>query len=248
MSRILRFIGIIFFACLIGVSANALKSMYESGQLFETYNSSRKANITLLCVSLFAMTTLMDFELVRARRRMKKRRFGEVRHQPEDIEIAGGPANIYSAPQVWDEWKAPRSRSARSREQPTLDMTPIWQTTLRICCLTMPFLYILLYLQYTMRIEDAAQYRWLEIGILSSLLLFSAATNVGIYRQRPWGFICGYVMAVFSLLLFPFGTGVGLIMFLSLAGVTPLYVTAKQDSEKAKRRMKAKKRLQAPVT
>ena len=76
MLRIIRVIGIVIFALLIGLSANALTEMYESGQLLEKYNSARKSNITLLGISVLALAILGYFELTRGRRLAARRGYG----------------------------------------------------------------------------------------------------------------------------------------------------------------------------
>ncbi len=68
MLRMLRILGIVVFASMIGFSANSLRKMHESGELLDKYNSQRKADITLLGVSFLAISALGYFEVSRVRR------------------------------------------------------------------------------------------------------------------------------------------------------------------------------------
>jgi hypothetical protein len=52
------------------------------------------------------------------------------------------------------------------------------------------------------------------------LLLGSVLASVGILRRKTWGIKFGYAMAVFHLLIFPFGTAAGFVMLIALMGVT----------------------------
>ena len=65
MLRVLRILGIVVFAVIVGISANNLWDMHQTGELTERYNSARKANVTMLVFSIMAVVGLgcaPDFE------------------------------------------------------------------------------------------------------------------------------------------------------------------------------------------
>ncbi len=117
MLRVIRIIGIVVFALLVGFSGNSLREMHENGELMERYNSGRKANITLLSVSVVGVVALSWFELVGARRRGKRPGYGVRHYREEKAETPSDQdvTSIYSAPKSVDEWKSRRSSRGRPR-------------------------------------------------------------------------------------------------------------------------------------
>ncbi|MEN8254754.1 MAG: hypothetical protein ABFR33_04710 [Verrucomicrobiota bacterium] len=247
MPRLLRISGILFFAILIGFMANRLQELYEAGTLFEQYNSQRKADITLLIVSICGLAALGFFELVLSRRRVEQHGFGLASIKKDPEPAVGDSASIYAAPEAIDEWQGRQERISKSRRRLSLEISGLWMSLLRVCCGVLPVVYLYTLVDYL--------FIWLPTGagslglsiLFPVLFLGSALASVGILRKKVWGLNFGYAMAIFHLLIFPIGTAAGLVMLVGLMGATSEFTTPEREHRRkairrAKRRRKAKRR------
>lgn len=245
MTRTLRFLGVVAFAFLFGLSANVLKGMYDSGQLFETYNSDRKAYITLLCFSFIGFSSLLALELALVRRKKSGRRFGEVFHQKTQKDCAENFGDIYAGHKTDENQPSKRSRSSRSYPGSKTKTADHWQLVLRTSCLIVPFLYTFVYINHAVRARSGYTVDWMDLGIFTSLIAFSAATVVGVHRKKLWGYVFAYVLVMLNLLLFPVGTMLGLVMLLALSGTTTFFDDARRVWKKNRKMKRAAKRMRA---
>jgi hypothetical protein len=218
----------VFCAVLVGDAGNRLWKLYEAGTLFEQYNSERKTALTLLAVFGVGLATLCILEVVRI-----KRRVGPFRPLPRRDPAAPAtdePAStsIYTAPKVVDAWQDRREgsvmiTSSRRMVLPmfqSFSMIRMWMSILRIYCGVLPVVYTYTLLNYLIL--------WLPNGagnivltiLFPLLMLGSVMTSTGILRKKRWGMYAGYAMAVFHLLIFPFGTAAGFVMLIALLGAT----------------------------
>lgn len=238
MLRVLRIIGIVVFAALVAFSAHQLQKLYTSGTLFEQYNSARKANVTLLGVSVSALGVLGFFELARERNHFSTRRgYGgvPVRRQKTPVETVGVTSSIYAAPETIDAWQGRRTRPPKSRHKQAVDLSGVWMSLLRICCMVLSLSSAgLLVLQLATGFVGAHESVWLT-GFLAFMTIFSGVTVWGVVTKKVWGLTCGYLLAICNLLIFPFGTVAGLIMLLGLVGATPLFVQPARERRRAAR-------------
>lgn len=219
MLRFLRITGVIVFAVLIGLSANSLKQMHESGELFEKYNSSRRANITLLSFSLIALGALGLFEIAGIQRQQRRQRYGVRRHQSFSEEETEGldSTSIYASNHKSDDWE----RKRRTKHTKTYAESPKYREGmsmrfLRSMSIVLPMLYAIM-LGYVLM--NAPEDSFLAIflpSMLSTLLLISLVASIGINRKRTWGLTFGYILALLNLVIFPIGTAVGLFLILGL--------------------------------
>jgi len=240
----LRVTGIVIFALLVGVSANSLYDMHESGQLLEKYNSSRKSNITLLGVSILALGVLGFFELTRVRRTEARRGYGGSAYDsdPEDAVDGLDTTSIYAAPKTMDAWQGRRTHASKSRSRKQqFEMTDVWMGLLRICCIVLPLLYLGLLVINLIRMNAAEGVVWLLPTVFSALIFLSLVTAFGVFRKKGWGMSLGYVLAICNLLVFPFGTAIGLFLLMGLVGSTPLFAVPASERRRNARRKAAKK-------
>jgi hypothetical protein len=243
MTRVLRYVGIVAFAFLIGLSANALVSMYESGTFFETYNSSRRANLTLMCFSVTGLVTLLGVELFLKTRRSRRFLYGENRYQDKKEKPSSAHADIYAVSHDVDEWKSRKTRSSRSAGTHSVDITDIWQMILRTSCLLVPFLLFFIVVRQASRASVDILQRPVELGIALFVALFALLTASGIHQKKIWGYICGYMIAIINLILFPLGTALGLVMLLALSGTSPILFDLLKQRARRKRRLRAGKKV-----
>jgi hypothetical protein len=251
MLRFLRVAGIVVFALLVGIAANNLWNMHLDGNLTERYNSARKANITLVFFSLAAVGVLGYFELYRMRSIGRGRVPYGRRHRAEADEgraITDGTdtANIYSAPPTVDDWKGRRTRSSKSRQKQRMEQSGIWLWWLRICCVAVPLIYGSLLAKTLLAPADAQELPWLLPAALGAMVLFSAVTAIGLLARKAWGMALGYVVAICNLMVFPFGTVLGLFLIMGLAGSSAEFMVPDSKKRRAARR-KASERAQAMV-
>jgi len=243
MLRLLRISGILFFAVLIGFAANRMQELYETGTLFERYNSQRKADITLLATSICGIATLGFFEFARSRRRFEWR--GYIPMKKEQRLAVDGPdsAGIYAAPESIDEWQGRREHISKSHRRLDMDAVNFWMGLLRIYCIVLPVVYLYTFVNYL--------FFWLPGGagslvltiMFPVLLLGSVLTSVGLLRKKAWGMSLGYTMAIFHLLIFPVGTFAGLVMLVALVGSTSEFIVPERKRRRAaRRRARAKRR------
>jgi len=234
MLRLLRIVGILFFAALIGSTAAQLRELYKAGTLFEQYNSQRKADITLLAVSICGLATLSAFEIFRSRRRSVRRSFVSMNKGEQSVVGGLGENNIYDAPETVDKWQGRSVRIPKSRHRQVPEMTGLWMGVLRIYCLVLPVLYLYTLVNYLFFWLPSGAGNWFLSFLFPVLFLGAALTSAGILRKKTWGINIGYVMAIFHLLIFPLGTAVGLVMLFGLLGVASEFAIPER-----KRRRKA---------
>lgn len=247
MLRFLRITGIVLFAVLVGFGANNLWKMYQSGDLADEYNSARKANITLTSFSALALVVLGYFEIAGLRRFSEPRGYGgDAEH--DDAEKAGSrdTSSIYSTPTKVDEWKGHRSHSSHSHRHRRLEGANIWMGLLRIFCIVFPLIYSGLLVLYLMKPPEAQEIRWLLPAVYGALVVFSLVTSIGLLAKKKWGLILGYVLSISNLVIFPFGTALGLILLITLVGASAVFLVADREKRRAARR-KTSRSMQALV-
>lgn len=246
MLRLLRIVGIVVFACIIGFAANSLWKMHETGELLERYNHAPKANLTLLVFSVILLSTLGYFEVTRVRRLSRRQRYGAAHYNEKTGSGIDGldSSSIYAAPQTVDVWKGPRSRNSgrkhqrrsRSKQKPEAEAGAVWMRLLQLVCLFLPVAYlILLGLNLMQGHEDI----WVTVllpTVFGILFILSLVATVGIFGKKIWGMMIGYALAVCNLLIFPYGTAIGLILMMGLVGSSPIF----EVSAAAERRKKAR--------
>lgn len=246
MVRLLYISGMVFFAVLIGDTAHRLQEMHRAGTLFDEYNSDRRAAITLLAVSSCGLAALCVIEIVRLKRRFEQPDFVSMGPEQEAAEgDDSSSADIYAAPKTVDEWQERRSRltiSTRSWRPSlqVLEISTLWMRVLRVYCGVLPVIYTYTFLNYLFLWLPCGAGNWILSILFPVLLLCSVLTAVGILRRKPWGIKFGYAMAIFHLLIFPFGTAAGFVMLIALMGATsdfaPPRRRIRQVSGKSKRR------------
>ncbi len=235
MLRTLRIVGIVVFALMLGYAANTLYKMYAAGSLLEQYNSDRKAGITLMVLSVFALGALGAFEF-RGLKNRQQYRYGQRRYMDGEpgkraVEV---PSNIYSAPQSVDEWQGHRvSRGKpRHRQKPLPEMHEVWLKVLRILSMVLPLLYFVGFLVLYSKGMAPNGYGWLYPAIGASYVLIAVIAAFGILRRKPWGLSVGYVLAILNLVFFPVGTAIGLLLLVSLVGASSALVQPSSRSRK----------------
>ena len=242
MLRILRIAGILFFALMIGVSANTLWTMNESGELFEKYNSRRKSNITIFGTSILAVGILGAFELSKARSRTPYQGFSRPQDDQDNRPAAATrTTDIYAAPEHSDEWGS-RKVYSRPGYKHSIDLVVMWMALLRIFCFVLPTLYLVLLVAYMMQSDTIDPKYWVQVGVLGVMALVAFIAATGLCLQKTWGYTLGYVVAIINLLYFPYGTGLGLIVLVALVGAAPLFTVSDKDRRRAKRKKAAGKK------
>ncbi len=228
MLRMLRVIGIIVFALIVGYSANSLYTMYESRRLFEPYNSQRKADITLFAVSITALLSLGSYEVRRLGNSSRDRRYGERRYTDEMIRESesGNVSNIYSTPETRDEWQGKRRSSSRSHKfkyRPARDLPAIWMGLLQIICIVLPLIYAGIFsVLYGQGLGNTLG-MWLFSTLSSVFILIPIISAIGIFQKKTWGLSLGYLLAVLNLIVFPIGTAIGLLLLIALVGASSVF-------------------------
>jgi hypothetical protein len=239
MFRGLRIVGIIVFALLVGMSANVLWQMHESGELLERYNSRRKANVTLLAFSAIAVAALGAIEGMYLYRQGDRYRLGSS-PLPVEKDTADGldSSSIYATPKTIDEWKIKRSpaskkhhhRSSKSRHAPPRDGSGAWFGWLRLCGVVLPLTYgTMLALHVMDPVHDSALVAWLFPALFAFMTLFSSIVAIGVFAKGSWALVSGYVLAMCSLLVFPVGTALGMFLLMGLVGASPVFIGIKKD-------------------
>lgn len=259
MLRFLRIIGIVVFACLIGFSANSLWQMHETGELLEQYNSAPKADLTLLIFSVIALSALGYFEISRVRRLSQRRGYGESRIRKETEKEVDGldSTSIYATPQTDNVWKIRRSRSSRSpraariphrKQKQRGEAGMIWMRFLQLICVVLPVIYLVL---LSLNLMSAHEDAWIALLLpvaFGILFILSTVATVGIFGKKTWGMMLGYALAVCNLLIFPYGTAVGLILMMALVGASAVFELSAVSDRRKKARRKSAKRTQYSAT
>ncbi len=246
MLRFLCVIGILFFAVLIGYTANRLQEMHELGTLFEQYNSQRKADVTVLLVSILGLVVLGVFEFIRTRRRLERRGYVPMKKKQEEIDEELNTASIYAAPETVDPWKGRRTRVSKSRHRQRMKPIVFWMSLLRIYCVVLPVVYLYMLGVYLLSwLPNGAGNLALSI-FFPLLALLSLLTSIGVLRKKSWGMNCGYAISIFHLLIFPLGTAVGLILLVGLISATSEFVIPSRERRRRALR-KARQKLNSAM-
>jgi hypothetical protein len=225
MVRLLYISGMVFFTVLIGDSAHRLHVLYQDGTLSDPYNSARKAAITLLAVSSCGLAGLCFAEMLRLKRRGSSNAVATFwnKEEVEPVAEEPGSTSIYAAPEVVDQWeeRTPRitlAKSSRGSNISSLEMTHLWMSILRVYCGVLPVIYTYVILNYLFFWLGSGAANLLMSVLFPLLFLGSWLTAIGIIRKQPWGVKWGYALAIFHLLIFPFGTAAGFVMLIALMG------------------------------
>lgn len=241
MLRLLRITGVVVFAVLIGLSANTLKQMHESGTLFEKYNSSRRANITLLSFSLIALSTLGFFEVTGIQRQNRRRRYyGEHRHEEysEEEETDGlDSTSIYASNRKVDDWERKRhSKRANSYNHPPKYDDGLGMRFLKMLSFILPILYVSALGWSLMHPPEDAFLVIVFPSVFSGLLVVSLVAALGLNRKKTWGLTFGYILALFNLVIFPVGTALGMILILALVASSQSFADSSSRARKSRQR------------
>ncbi|MDF7799769.1 hypothetical protein P4C99_09850 [Pontiellaceae bacterium B1224] len=99
----------------------------------------------------------------------------------------------------------------------------IWMRCLQVLCAVYSVVYLVL---LSLNLMQAYESSWVAI-LLSSvfviLFFLSIVTTVGICGRKTWDMMLGYVLVVYNLLIFPYGTAAGLILMMGLVGASPVF-------------------------
>jgi len=141
--RALRIAGIIAFAVIIGYAANSLYKMYESGSLFDSYNSQRADKVALLAISVLSMGVLACMEVLGSRNVQEYSAFGRKHYQEDRGEVITGTktACIYTAPKTVDPWQGRRESAARM-DYSSKALYDHWLHVVRVLCAILPIAYM----------------------------------------------------------------------------------------------------------
>ena len=233
MLRALRIIGILVFALLVGVSAYRIQQLYNSGTLFEQYNSERRAKITLLAVSVIGLGILGFFEFTREKRLQMRKGFAPVGISGEPVDDGLDTANIYSAPETIDKWQGRRIRTPSLRHRESREVGSFWIGLLRIISFSTPVAYILLLVACLTGRMPAVGNMPVLYGMGGFMLVLSLVSAAGIMKKKAWGRTVGYAIAIIHLLFFPVGTAAGLILLIGLVGAAPLFALSPSEQRQA---------------
>lgn len=241
MLRTLRVIGILVFALLVGLSAHRIQKLYASGKLFDQYNSERKANVTLMAISVLGLGVLGFFEATHHRRRAVKRGFAPVQASEEPVDDGLDTTNIYTAPESDKSWERVRGRESRIPYKDTGTYERFWIGLLWAISIVVVAGYGSLTIAcafgwYPSFFGTAA----VACGISFGMLALCFLASWGILRKQEWGLKVGYAVAILHLLYFPLGTAVGLIMIVALVGASSLVVLTPRERRRAARAKKYK--------
>ncbi len=228
MLRSFRLVGVVVFALLMGFSSHALWKMYESGSLFDRYNSARKARITLCGLSLLALGALGYLEISSSRRRAMRRSYGG-RHYRERAPSEEKPAdatNIYASHESHDAWQGRRTHSRTARRHEPVEMAEVWMGLLKVCVAAIPLYYVVQLLWQWLHSTSGEPMPPIAVGGCCAVVAWSLFTAIAIYRRLRRALVLGYALAICNLLVFPVGTVMGLFLLMGLVGSTPLFFTA----------------------
>lgn len=226
--RALRIAGIIAFAVIIGYAANSLYKMYESGSLFDSYNSQRADKVALLAISVLSMGVLACMEVLGSRNVQEYSAFGRKHYQEDRGEVITGTktACIYTAPKTVDPWQGRRESAARM-DYSSKALYDHWLHVVRVLCAILPIAYMVVCASIWMSGNPHGQEYWVLPTLFSCLALISLLVAVGVFRLKKWGLSLGYLLAVVNLVIFPYGTIVGLLLLIGLAGASPAFTIYK---------------------
>ena len=241
MLRGLRIVGIIVFAVLVGLSAHRIQKLYNAGTLFETYNSARKSNITLLSFSVLGLGVLSYLEISKSRGRSRRRGYAPVQQdKPAKGMDDPNATSIYSRPETLGKWADHRTRSSRPHHREKLQADDFCLNLLRILFLSLSVVYALLLVSWGAGWVPVVGQALLMYGAAGLILILSLVSMWGITKKKGWGLKLGYAVGMSHLLIFPVGTAVGLILLVALVGATPSFSVGLREQ----RRMARNKRRQ----
>ncbi|HEY5622014.1 MAG TPA: hypothetical protein VIR77_05370 [Pontiella sp.] len=244
MLRRIRLLGIIAFAWLVGLGASELIKMYRDGELFDRYNSDRKRNITMLAVSLSALTGLGYYELSRIRIRSRYTfDFNPYRKDEERVQPGQISSSIYDAPVTKEDWDGNELRISNLDEIVRMESPEIWMGWLRACCILVPIIYSVLFTAGLIKYMSSMEAVWILSSVFTLIFVFSIVTAVGVFKKAPWGMNMGFLLAIGNLVVFPYGTIMGLFLITGLVGAKSLFSEEKRIRKKmARRKNRAKRR------
>ena len=224
--RVLRIVGIIAFALIIGYAANSLFTMYTAGSLFESYNSQRADKIALLAISFLSMGVLGYIEVMGSRSGQANSGFGGKHYREDRGEVIEGKqvTSIYTAPKNPDPWQGRREIESR-RHNPSKEAYENWLDVVRVFCAILPFAYMMVSVSIWMSGNPRGQEYWVLPTLFSTLALLSLLVAVGVFRMKKWGLSLGYLLAISNLIIFPYGTVVGLLLLIGLVGASPAFAS-----------------------
>lgn len=238
--RGLRIFGMIVFTVLVGLSAHRIQRLYHAGTLFETYNSARKANITLLVFSVLGLGVLGYLEISKSRRQERRRGYAPVRRDKAPAADGLGATSIYSRPESPDKWQGLRTRTSRSRHRESPRFENIWLGLLRILSVSLSVFYALLLVAWLAGWIPVVGNLPVLYGMAGFVFVLSLAAMVGVMRKKGWGLNVGYAIGIIHLLIFPAGTVVGLILMVSLVGAAPSFAVASREQRRTARNKRRK--------
>jgi hypothetical protein len=223
--RVLRVAGIIAFAVIIGYAAYSLYAMYEAGSLFDSYNSQRTDKIVLLVISVLSMGVLGYIEVMRLRNEPEYQGFGGRHYREDRREVLGNEtASIYAAPKTIDPWQGRREMAERP-VIPSKEVYEHWLDVVRVFCAILPFVYMAVSVSIWMTGYPHGQEYWVLPALFSSLTLISLLVAVGVFRMKKWGLSLGYLLAILNLVIFPYGTVIGMLLLIGFAGAAPAFAS-----------------------
>ena len=238
MLRILRIIGVVVFAFLIGLSTYFLQQVYRSGVLLEGYSREWRASVTLLVFSVIGFSLAGYFEVYLLRQR-KPDRTG-LSDQAGKVSVREGvsTANIYAAPKTLEKWQGHRARASKQGHLNLHKITIFWLGLLRIAAFSILATYTLL---FVFCLADSSGALPVLCSMFGFMLMLSLVSVVGIVMEEAWGLVVGYAIALVHLPVFPLGTVVGLILLVSLVGATPWFILSSLEQRRVLRRKRQRK-------
>lgn len=238
MLRVLRVTGIVVFALLLGFSANSLQRMHESGELFEAYNSRLRADLTLAAASVIGVAVLAFFELRRIRQPIRRRSYGRRHHREESAEAVDGlDSDIYASSKPADEWNVRKTRSSKNYSKKRWKQEEgggFWMGYLKLFCMALPLLYGGLLACSCIHVSEDSWLSTLLPVILSVLLILSVVVLIGIFKKAGWGITFGFLLSICNLVIFPYGTAVGLFLIIGLVGASQHFAVSEKQRARSK--------------
>ena len=224
--RVLRIAGIIALALIIGYAVNSLYTMYASGSLFESYNSQRADKIALLVISFLSMGVLGYIEVMGLRNQPESNGFGGRHYREDRGEVIKGKevTSIYTAPKTVDPWQGRYEIDSKGLNS-SKESYEYWMDMVRVFCAILPFAYMVVSLSIWMSGNPHGQEYWVLPTLFSTLALLSLVVAVGVFRMKKWGQSLGYLLSICNLIIFPYGTVVGLLLLIGLVGASPAFVS-----------------------
>lgn len=105
-----------------------------------------------------------------------------------------------------------------------------------VICAVLPFLYLGLTFFQLMSEREEGLLAILLPTLFSGLFVLSVVTLIAVKLRKAWGLTLGYILAVCNLLIFPIGTGIGLLLLMGLVGASPVFAGLAMERRRAQRR------------